>query len=60
MTDPTAVYQRFFAELNRRRVFRVMAVNGLVGFVLLQIVDLVVRARAVFCRMRRGRIPRSA
>ncbi len=37
-------YQRFFAELKRRRVFRVMAVYGIVGFVLLQIVDLVVPA----------------
>jgi TolB-like protein/cytochrome c-type biogenesis protein CcmH/NrfG len=41
MTDTTG-YQRFFAELKRRRVFRVMAVYGIVGFVLLQIVDLVV------------------
>ena len=37
-------YQRFFAELKRRRVFRVMAVYGIVGFVLLQIVDLAVPA----------------
>jgi TolB-like protein/Tfp pilus assembly protein PilF len=43
MTD-TPGYQRFFAELKRRRVFRVMAVYGIVGFVLLQIVDLVVPA----------------
>jgi TolB-like protein len=43
MTD-TQGYQRFFAELKRRRVFRVMAVYGIVGFVLLQIVDLVVPA----------------
>jgi len=42
MTTPG--YQRFFAELKRRRVFRVMAVYGLVGFVLLQIVDLAVPA----------------
>ena len=42
MTSPG--YQRFFAELKRRRVFRVMAVYGIVGFVLLQIVDLVVPA----------------
>ncbi len=44
MTDPTPGYQRFFAELKRRRVFRVMAVYGIVGFVLLQIVDLAVPA----------------
>ena len=35
MTD-TPGYQRLFAELKRRRVFRVMAVYGIVGFVLLQ------------------------
>lgn len=37
-------YQRFFAELKRRRVFRVMAVYGVVGFILLQVVDLAVPA----------------
>ena len=37
-------YQQFFAELKRRRVFRVMAVYGVVGFVLLQIVDLAIPA----------------
>ncbi|HSM36376.1 MAG TPA: hypothetical protein VK837_08285 [Longimicrobiales bacterium] len=44
MTDSSRGYQRFFAELKRRRVFRVMAVYGVVGFVLLQIVDLAVPA----------------
>ncbi len=44
MTDSTKGYQRFFAELKRRRVFRVMAVYGIVGFVLLQILDLAVPA----------------
>ncbi len=34
-------YQRFFAELKRRHVFRVMAVYGAVAFVLLQLADLV-------------------
>ncbi len=43
MTESTG-YQRFFAELKRRHVFRVMAVYGIVGFVLLQIVDLAVPA----------------
>jgi len=42
MTTPG--YQRLFAELKRRRVFRVMAVYGIVGFVLLQIMELVVPA----------------
>ncbi|MEN8377031.1 MAG: tetratricopeptide repeat protein [Gemmatimonadota bacterium] len=37
-------YQQLFAELKRRRVFRVMAVYGVVGFVVLQIVDLAVPA----------------
>jgi len=40
----TPGYQRFFADLKRRRVFRVMAVYGIVGFVLLQLVDLAVPA----------------
>jgi TolB-like protein/Tfp pilus assembly protein PilF len=44
MTPPNPGYQRFFAELKRRRVFRVMAVYGIVGFVLLQLVDLAVPA----------------
>lgn len=33
-------YQRFFAELKRRRVFRIMAVYGTVAFVLLQLADI--------------------
>jgi len=37
-------YQRLFAELKRRRVFRIMAVYGAVGFVLLQVVELLVPA----------------
>ena len=37
-------YQRFFAELKRRHVFRVMAVYGIVGFVLLQVADLAIPA----------------
>ena len=43
MSEPTG-YQRFFAELKRRKVFRIMAVYGVVGFVLLQVVDLAVPA----------------
>ncbi|MFQ5890734.1 MAG: tetratricopeptide repeat protein [Gemmatimonadota bacterium] len=35
-------YQTFFAELKRRRVFRVAAVYGAVGFVVLQAVELLV------------------
>jgi TolB-like protein/Flp pilus assembly protein TadD len=37
-------HKRFFAELKRRRVFRVMAVYGAVGFVVLQVVELLVPA----------------
>jgi len=44
MADSTAGYQRFFAELKRRNVFRVMAVYGIVGFIVLQVVDLAVPA----------------
>ena len=33
-------YQRLFAELKRRRVFRVMAVYGAVAFVILQLADI--------------------
>jgi TolB-like protein len=44
MTNQTPGYQRFFAELKRRRVFRVMAVYGAVGFVIIQIAELIVPA----------------
>jgi len=37
-------YQRFFAELKRRRVFRVMAVYGVVAFAVLQVADILVPA----------------
>ncbi|MEJ2328192.1 MAG: tetratricopeptide repeat protein [Chromatiaceae bacterium] len=37
-------YQRFFAELKRRKVFRVAAVYGAVAFVVLQVVELLVPA----------------
>jgi len=43
MSDtPPAIpgYQRFFAELKRRHVFRVMAVYGAVAFVILQVADI--------------------
>jgi adenylate cyclase len=40
---PTATpWQRLFADLKRRRVFRVMTVYGVVGFVVLQAADLLV------------------
>ena len=37
-------YQRLFAEFKRRKVFRVMAVYGAAGFILLQVVELLVPA----------------
>lgn len=37
-------HQRLFAELKHRRVFRVMTVYGIVGFIVLQVVDLAVPA----------------
>jgi TolB-like protein/Tfp pilus assembly protein PilF len=39
MSEPHG-YQRLFAELKRRRVFRVMAVYGAVAFVILQVADI--------------------
>ncbi len=44
MTD-TPGYQRLFAELKRRRVFRVMAVYGVVAFGIIEAAD------AIFPRM---------
>ncbi len=44
MTDQTPAYQRFFAELKRRRVFRVMAVYGAVAFGVLQAADVLIPA----------------
>jgi len=40
VTGSNSGYQHFFAELKRRRVFRVMAVYGATAFVLLQVADL--------------------
>jgi len=42
MSDRLPFYQRFFAELKRRRVFRVMALYGAAAFAVLQAVDLLV------------------
>jgi TolB-like protein/Tfp pilus assembly protein PilF len=39
MTDPSSGYERFFAELKRRRVFRVMAVYGVVAFAIIEVAD---------------------
>lgn len=42
MPDRLPTHQRFFAELKRRRVFRVMALYGAIAFAVLQGVDLIV------------------
>ena len=42
MADRPPRYQRLFAELKRRRVFRVMALYGAASFAVLQAVDLLV------------------
>ena len=47
MTDATTGYQRFFAELKRRRVFRVMAVYGVVAFGLIEAADIMVPRMAL-------------
>lgn len=44
MSPTPAFLPRLFAEMKRRKVFRVMAVYGIVGFVVLQVVDLTVPA----------------
>ena len=43
----TPGYQRFLAELKRREVFRVAAVYGAVGFVVLQVADLLAEGLAL-------------
>ena len=43
----TPAYQRFFAELKRREVFRVAAVYGATGFVVLQVADLLAEGLAL-------------
>lgn len=44
MVHPPPSLQALFAEMKRRHVFRVMAVYGIVGFIVLQVVDLLVPA----------------
>ncbi|MDP2470152.1 MAG: hypothetical protein Q8W46_04790, partial [Candidatus Palauibacterales bacterium] len=50
----TPAYQRLFAELKRRRVFRVTAVYGAVAFVVLQAADVLVPALALPDSVTRG------
>ena len=53
MSEPHS-YQRFFAELKRRKVFRVAAVYGAVSFVVLQVADIMVPALALPDAFMRG------
>jgi TolB-like protein/Flp pilus assembly protein TadD len=53
MSEPRS-YQRFFAELKRRHVFRVAAVYGAVAFVVLQVADIMVPALALPDAFMRG------
>ncbi len=41
MADPTPGYQRLFADLKRRHVFKVAAIYGATAFVILQVADIV-------------------
>jgi len=41
MTGPAPRYQRFFAELKRRRVFKAAAIYGATSFAVLQVADIV-------------------
>lgn len=47
-------YRQFFAELKRRQVFKVAAVYGAVGFVVLQLADILVPALALPDAFTRG------
>jgi len=47
MTDSSSGYQQFFAEMKRRRVFRVMAVYGVVAFGLIEAADIMVPRMAL-------------
>ena len=40
-------YQQFFAELKRRRVFRVMAVYGVAAFAIIEAADIMVPRMAL-------------
>ncbi len=47
MSDSSSGYERFFAELKRRRVFRVMAVYGVVAFGIIEAADIMVPRMAL-------------
>ena len=54
MADKPPRYQQFFAELKRRRVFRVMALYGAAAFAVLQAVDLLVPVLGLSDSMTQG------
>jgi TolB-like protein/cytochrome c-type biogenesis protein CcmH/NrfG len=47
MPENTPAYQRFFAELKRRRVFRVMAVYGALAFAIIEASDVILPRMAM-------------
>ena len=47
MPDTAPAYQRFFAELKRRRVFRVMAVYGALAFAIIEASDVILPRMAM-------------
>jgi TolB-like protein/cytochrome c-type biogenesis protein CcmH/NrfG len=47
MPDNAPAYQRFFAELKRRRVFRVMAVYGALAFAIIEASDVILPRMAM-------------
>jgi len=47
MTDSSSGYRRFFAELKRRRVFRVVTVYGIVAFAIIEAADIMVPRMAL-------------
>lgn len=47
MTQKPSGYQRLFADMKRRAVFKVAAVYGAVSFVVLQVADLIFPALAL-------------
>jgi hypothetical protein len=47
MSDNSPAYQRFFAELKRRRVFRVMAVYGALAFAIIEASDVILPRMAM-------------
>ena len=52
MTDSGRSYQQFFAELKRRKVFRVMTAYGVIGFGVIEAASPGLQAPGTRCRGR--------